>query len=74
MSALPSSAVPTLPSAVAAAARTSDSGSWRAATRSGIALPPPRMPMAYADSARIPVFSSLRLPASPRNTVGSTAV
>ena len=49
MRALPSSAVPTLPSAVAAAARTSGSGSWRAATRSRETLEPPRMPIANAD-------------------------
>ncbi len=74
MRALPSSAVPTLPSAVAAAARTSGSGSWRAATRSRETLEPPRMPIANAASTRTFFFSSRSAPARPRYAAGSTAV
>ena len=46
MSARPSAGVPVLPTAAAAAARTSADGSESAFTRSGIELPPPRMPIA----------------------------
>ncbi len=74
MSALPCSAVPILPSAVAAAARTSASGSCTAVASSDAAGPPPRMPIAYAESARMLFCSSRRVSASPLNTAGDTAV